>query len=337
VLVAPNGEPYLAYQDFSQPSHRTAVRRFTGGAWAPPTLVGAASVGEGWYNRLVFQPDGTLVVATRDYGLAGRLGVRTCSDPGAGWTTLGSGSPSDGEAHYTDVTALPDGRIAVAFQDRDTTPPDRANVVVWDGATWTSIGGQGISAQICAYPSVDAGPDGVLHVAYTDTAHGTRACVQRYDAVADHWNPVGAPGFTPDLPNNLVLRVGPDGVPHVAYYVWESRIVVRRFQGGAWVVLGGDVDGADTPTVQTEGWRQWLGFEIDAQGRPVVAYQASNLGRRAVVKRFEPATGTWTTLGEPGFTPGAADYLSLALGPDGTPYTAFRDGTTGRAFVMSLR
>lgn len=337
VRIAWDGTPHVAYQDLTSSAHRLGVRRFANGAWSALTTIGSGSTGDAWYNRIAFQRDGSFLIASRDYGLAGALGVRRCAYPGAPWQALSGAAASPGEAHYTDVLALPNGRIFAAFQDRTTLPIDRTTVIEFDGSTWQNLTGAGLSGGYSAYQSLAPGPHGTVLVAFTDGALAGRASVFAYGGAQVGWQPVGPQAFTPDIPNNLVLRVGADGTPYVAYYVWNSRIVVRRFDGSGWPNLGLEVDGADIPAVETEGWRQWLGMDIDSVGRPVVAYEAANLGRRAVVKRWDPSSGTWETLGEPGFTPSSADYLSLALAPDDTPYVAFRDGTNGRAAVMAWR
>lgn len=337
IRIAPSGVPHLAYQDFHAPAHRLGLRRYAGGAWIPLTSQGSGSTGEAWYNRLAFAPDGSLLVAMRDYGLAGALGIRRCAQADAPWETLGGGPASPSEAHYTDIALLQDGRIAAVFQDRGSVPVDRTSVVVSGAGSFETISGAGLGGGYCAYQSLAVRSDGALLAGFTDGLLGGRASVYAWRGGTSGWQALGEPGFTPDIPNNLTLRIGPDGTAYVAYYVWNSRIVVRRFDGLGWPAVGPAVDGADTPTVETEGWRQWLGFEIDAAGRPVVAYQAANLDRRAVVKRWDPGLAEWRTLGEPGFTPGPADYLSLDLAPDGTPYVAFRDGATSRAIVMALR
>jgi hypothetical protein len=336
VRVAPDGVPHLAYQDFTAPAHQLGACRFVNGAWAPVTTANVGSTGDAWYNRLAFLDDGSLFVASRDYGLAGALGVRRCAYPGAPWVALGGAAASPGEAHYTDVAATRDGRILAAYQDRTTVPIDRTTVIEWNGSAWSTLTGIGLSGGYSAYQSLAVQRDGTILVAFTDGALAGRASVFAYVG-SGSWQAIGPQGFTPDIPNNLVLRLGPDGTPFVAYYVWSTRIVVRRFDGNGWPTVGFSATGSDIPTVETEGWRQWLGFEIDSAGRPVVAYEAANLGRRAVVRRWEPALGAWLAIGDEGFTPGSADYLSLDLAPDDTPYVAFRDGTTGRASVMAWR
>ncbi len=335
ILVSPAGVPTIAYQDFNATFHRLSAKRFANGAWQSFGPTGTGSLGDAWYNRMAFDAQGALVVACRDYGLFGGLGVRRCGTPGSTWQLVGGAAASAGEAHYTDIVLLGDGSPIVAYQDRTTTPPDRTSVARLGANGWEQLGPPGISASSSSYQSIALAPDGTLLCAFTDYAYGGRAVALRWDETAQEWQSVGAPGFTPDIPNNLVLRIAPDGTPHVAYYVWNQRVIVRRFDGTGWPQLGASVTGADQPTVETEGWRQWLSLDFDRLGRPWVAYQAQNLGRKAVVKRWNADAATWDTVGAPAFTPAAADYLSMDLGPDDTPYVVFRDGATQRALVMA--
>ena len=46
----------------------------------------------------------------------------------------------------------------------------------------------------------------------------------------------------------------------------------------------------------------------------------------------------WVNVGNAGFSAGVADYTSLAITSDGTPYVAYRDGgNSGEATVMSYQ
>jgi len=335
ILVSPAGVPHVAYQDFTSNFHQLAVRRLVGNEWVRLTTAGGSSEGDAWYNRMGFQRNGALVVASRDYGLHGAMGVRRCAGPDQPWELVGGVPASLGGAHHTDVLVVGDGTIAAAFQDSTTDVSGRATVVEFDGNAWRVLGRPGLSIGFSQYQSLALARDGSILCAFTDNGLGGKATVLRWTGAANGWEPLGQPGFTPDQPNNLQLCVAPDGTPHVVYYVWGSRIVVRRFDGTGWPTLGPPVDGADVPTVETEGWRQWLSLDFDPQGRAWVAYQAANLGRKAVVKRWDRSLHQWETIGAPGFTPAAADYLSMDLDPDGRPYVAFRDALTMRALVMT--
>lgn len=52
--------------------------------------------------------------------------------------------------------------------------------------------------------------------------------------------------------------------------------------------------------------------------------------------RAHAATEVWTPLGAPGISTGPAEYISLALDPQDTPYVAFKDGNAGKASVMKF-
>jgi hypothetical protein len=131
----------------------------------------------------------------------------------------------------------------------------------------------------------------------------------------------------------MQLRLDNNGVPHVAYYRWQSGIVVMQWTGSAWTQVGPDASGGDTPTIETEGWRQWVSLRFDSDNKPYVAYQLLSNGK-SVVRRYESGTSTWDLVGSSGFSPYRADYLVMALSSADVPYVAFRDSRTGKLMVM---
>ncbi|MFG5775617.1 putative Ig domain-containing protein [Comamonas sp. J-3] len=71
--------------------------------------------------------------------------------------------------------------------------------------------------------------------------------------------------------------------------------------------------------------------------KPYVAYRDGANGNKATVMRLNAAGTAWEAVGSAGFSAGDAYYTSLAFGPDGKPYVAYRDGGTGgKATVMRL-
>lgn len=73
------------------------------------------------------------------------------------------------------------------------------------------------------------------------------------------------------------------------------------------------------------------------EGRPYVAYVDTAHGDRASVMRLNSAGTAWETVGRAGFSEGGANETSLAFGPEGKPYVAYRDlAHDGRASVMRL-
>ncbi len=331
--LSPQGVPHLAYQDLGVAYSRLSIRRWDSIAqgWSDVIAPGGGSLAQSWYNRFVFASDGSLWHAAREYQQATAM-VHQLSR--AGWRVLPPGA-SPGDAHYVDIDILPDGRPVVVAQDGSSTPSNRTVVRAFDGQSWRTLGDAPVSPGTAAYQSIAVRRDGVVFCAYSDSMAGGRPVVKRFDAGANQWLDCGQPNFSLENAANLVLEIGPDGAPWLTWNLTFQKISVWRLAPDGWRQVGAEVDGADTPVVATENWRQWLCLRFDSQGRPWTAYQAANLQGRATVKRFDE--GQWRVVGAPAFTPQAADYLTFTLGPDDTPWVAFRDGLTRRGMVMAWR
>src|SRR5258705_6212112 len=197
-----SGAVHVAYQDQSLGTDPATVVRWTGAIWNLVGPRGGASVRQAWYDQLAFDRAGVPLLACRDYGLSGKLGVRRMDAVPGVWRDLGAPGPSPGEAHYTDVAVGRDGTIYVVFADRTTTPIDRATVMRFSGGAWSIVGAPGISAAEAQYPTIALAPNDVPYVAFADRSHPDgsqigRVSVLRYDARSNAWNYVGAAGVTP--------------------------------------------------------------------------------------------------------------------------------------------
>lgn len=339
IAVSPANVPVIAFQDQSLGGINASALRFEQGAWTHESAKGAASVGQAWYTRLAFSNTGELYMACRDYASSGRISIRHYDAAANAWSTIGPTGSSPLEAHYTDIAIAPDGTPVVVYTDHSTVPEAKATCMSFYGGFWHVLGGFGFSPSTAAYTTVAVDGAGTIYAAFSDVsaydaATGAgRATVMRYDAPSNSWSTVGPPGFTPHGALNVSLELDRDGRPWIAYYVWRTQLVVMRFDGTAWVTVGGSASGADRPEMQTEGWRQWLSLAFDSQNVPYIAYQRLDDGNRAAVRRFR--NGVWEPVGNLGFSAGAADYMSMALGTDDVPYVVFRDaGNLQRVRVM---
>lgn len=336
VATDPGGNVYVAYQDQQTGlGARVTAKRRVGDAWLSAGSAGAGSIGAGYYCNLAFDAQNRLLVATRDYALAGGAGVRRFDPIASTWSSVGSGAgPYD--AHYVDIAMAPDGRPCVVYAN--TTLGDRATAMRFDGVSWTPLGTPGFTPAAALYPRIAIAQDGTIYIAYADASlpdatNVGKATVRRFDPASSTWNQVGSPGFSAFGAANLALTLDRTGVPWIAYYRHHSAIVVMRFDGTSWVTTPGSPCGADAPTIDTEPWRQWLSLQFDSQNRPYVAYQLFHAARKAVVRRLEG--NDWALVGQWGFTPGAADYLSMVVDAQDVPWVAFRDGANGqRVSVM---
>ena len=128
VAVAPDGTPYVAWDDDSGGDNEIYVRRWNGSSWeevgAGSATGGGISANSGWseWPSVAVAPDGTPYVAWDDRsGGDGEIYVRRWT--GSSWEEVGAGSASSGGiSNNTDNSRLPS--VAVA--------PDGTPYVAWD-------------------------------------------------------------------------------------------------------------------------------------------------------------------------------------------------------------
>lgn len=326
ILIGDGPQTYISFQDGSTPLGRATVRRFVGSTWLPVGEPGEASRGRAWYNRLALDGQGQLYCVSRDYGIAGQAGVRRFDGVLGAWQDVGDDASPD-EAHFTDIAVSPlTGEPWIVFADRTTTPADRIRVRRFTQGSWEYVGAEPLSIGEGKHSSISFSPSGVAHVAQADVALGEALTVSSWNGTS--WEAVGTPGFNGEQTTAPQIRFDPAGQLHVAWMRRHFEVFVEAFQGGQWAQLGGNaIDPGQVPDLASEVWRQWLPFDFDSQGRPVIAYQSRDEGARLVVRRLEPSG--WQTLGGGFATAERSDYPALAMGPDDQAWVLYRDGAIG--------
>jgi hypothetical protein len=332
-----NDVPYVAYQDGGLPNYRASVQRFIGGQWEYVGAQGGASLGDAWYNQIAFDTQGNLYVTNRDYQLNGRINVRRYPAGGGAWASLGIQGFSALDAHYTSIALRSDGVPFVAYADRFTTPIDRASVMSFQNGIWDFVGVWGTSPNTAGFETIAIAPDGTPYVGFSDSDHVDafnvgKATVMRYDAGAGTWSYVGAPGYSVRGAGNMAIAIDSLGGLWSAYHEFHQRIVVHHFDGQRWNEVGGSASAGDHPTIETEGWRQWISLCFDSQNRPYVAYQLFDGGLKAAVRRYDGTN--WVPVGTIGFSPAGSHYMALGIDKKDVPYVVFRDEANG--FRMSV-
>ncbi|BEU98748.1 hypothetical protein ACDW_44540 (plasmid) [Acidovorax sp. DW039] len=322
LTFAPDGTPYVAYQDGGN-SSKTTVMRFDGTAWQ---VVGTAgfSAGDAQHQSLAFAPDGMPYVAYRDGGAGGKTKVTRFD--GAVWQVVGDAAGfSAGDAQYQSLAFAPDGTPHVAYTDYGNS--GRTTVTRFDGTAWQVVGTAGFSAGYAYNQSLAFAPDGTPHVAYQDSVYGGKTVVMRFDGTA--WQAVGTAGFSAGNAQYQSLAFAPDGTPYVAYQDGgnSSKTTVMSFDGTAWQVVG--------TAGFSAGYASYQSLAFAPDGSPYVAYSDYGNGGKATVMRFDGTT--WQAVGTAGFSADNAASQSLAVAPDGTPYVAYTDyGAGTMTTVMRL-
>ena len=122
------------------------------------------------------------------------------------------------------------------------------------------------------------------------------------------------------------VAVGPDGRPVVAYADGDT-ILVRRWTGAAWELIGPSSASGGLPQIVTDAagrmylaWRQFV--------PPTESFEIFLLARDWTGTTWQPLGTSGSGGGISGAEGGAGvPAYSLALGPDGTPYIAYQSTT----------
>ncbi len=107
LAIAPDGTPYLAYDDWNN-NYKSTVMKYGGSSWA---TVGSAgfSAAEADYVSLAIAPNGSLYVAYQDYGASYGATVMRLAVTGAAHTVTYSGNGSTGGSVPTDSNSYLSG------------------------------------------------------------------------------------------------------------------------------------------------------------------------------------------------------------------------------------
>jgi hypothetical protein len=321
LAFAPDGTPYVAFQDEGNSSKAT-VMRYNGTAWENVGSPGF-STGGATYASLAFAPDGMPYVAFQDGGNSTKATVMRYT--GTVWENVGSAGFSEGMVHFISLAFAPNGMPYLAYQDVGNSV--KATVMRYNGTAWENVGSPGFSTGWASYTSLAFAPDGTPYLAYQDAGNSDKATVKRYNGTA--WVDVGSVGFSAGEATDTFLAFSPNGTPYVVYRGdgQSYKPTVQRYNGTAWVDVG--IPGFTEGTVNDTS----LAFAPD--GTPYVVYQDVSNGHKVTVKRYN---GTdWVNVGGAGFSAGLASEIWLTFASDGTPYVAYRDfGHSGKATVMRL-
>lgn len=246
--IAPDGTPYVAWENIRNGTWDIYVRRWSGTTWVQ---VGAGSAfGGGISNNpmdaisaaLAIGQAGDVYVTWHSYLTNAAPEIFILVWNGIMWEEVGAGSASGGGISNNDmhkafpsIAVSPDGGVFVAWQNGLYGGPlDRSYIYAryWDGVSWQEIGPGSASETGIAMgeqASVAIGSNGIPYLAWSSVCFFSEPCdifVRRWkDGV---WAEVGmgsATGsgisndgysYTPDL------TIEPGNIP---YITWSSRAI----------------------------------------------------------------------------------------------------------------
>jgi hypothetical protein len=301
MAVAPDGTPWVAWEDWTADGPAIYVRHWDGSAWqeAGPGSASDDGISNGGYSRgpsVAVAPDGVPYVAWSENTSFG-WEVYVLRWDGSSWQEVGAGSASGigisnsgGSAAGPSVAIAPDGTVYVAWENF----ADRSQVHIrrWIDSTWQEVGlgsasGGGISQSSgdAAEPVLAIAPNGRPYVAWYDNQSGDSEIYVR-SWTGSVWQEVGqgsagGRGISGNSGHSETpsIAVNADGVPYVAWSDYESgisNIFVRTWDGSAWLEAGagGASDGGISKN-SGDSWRPSL--SISPTGIPFVAWYDDSL------------------------------------------------------------
>ncbi len=248
------------------------------------------------------------------------------------WGLLGPGNFTSQFSYGASMTIDNQGTTYVAFNDGLNA--GKATVMKFDGTSWMNVGDAGISAGSVDSISITTDQNGTPYIAFRDNGNDGKATVMRFNGTG--WEAVGNPGFTASEIAYSSLVISASGTPYLAFQnsnymsAGDGKATVMVFNGTTWETVG---NASFTAGSATHG-----SLFVDYYEKPYFAFSDGANGGKASVMTLSGTGGEaqWVAVGDPGFSAGAAQYLSLTF--DGLNYfLAYQDnGNDGKATVMKF-
>ncbi len=362
VAAAPDGTVYVAWYDNSSGNNEIYVKRWNGSSWQEVGSGSAAGGGISKTNKnskgvdIAVAPDGTPYVVWRDWQ-SGKPETYVKRWNGASWEEVGAGSASGGGISnlkgvsdgWPSIAIAPDGTPYVAWDD-GTAENTEIFVRRWNGSAWEEVGsgsgsGGGISSNSGASsrPSVAIAPDGTPYITWYDLTPGNyEIYVKRFNGSV--WVEVGAGsaqggGISNNSGNSHRSRIAiaADGTPYVTWFdnvSGDFEVFVKRWSGSTWQEVGsGSAQGGGISN--NSGRSRQVRIALSASGRPYIAWYDDSSGDNEIYVRFWDGS-TWAEAGGGSATGGGisdnngfSSLCDIAVAPDGTPYVAWGDNSSG--------
>lgn len=314
IAIAPNGTPYVVYDDFL--TNKPVVKKFDGTSWV---LVGTGGVDSFTAGSTVIKVDknGTPYVGFTSGDDSAKEIVMKYD--GISWTVVGSpdgftAGPASSGRLVLDSAGMP----YVAYLE-DSGCFVLPSMMKFNGTSWVHVGTNRFTIGTADF--MDMAIWGTTpYFAYPDQNDSGKLSVVRFNGSA--WETVGAEGFSASDISSVSIAFS-NGTPYVAFgdMAHAMKATVMKFDGTNWVNVG-------VPDF-TRGGAENLTLAIDKNGTPYVGYTDDSIsGFPATVMKFNGTN--WEAVGTPGCTGTFAEYPELAIDTFGTPYLVYQDLIGGR-------
>jgi len=289
-----------------------------------PQAFSSGSIG---YSSTAADKDGNIYMAYQDQSDSLKKITVKKYTSGA-WENVGPEKFSLGEADFISLAIdSASGTPYVAYQDAQLS----VTVRKFNGTNWDTIGHSGFTGAMATYESLIV-LNGTPYVAYEDFSANDFASVSKFNGTT--WVQLGGAGISSGDALYFSLLADHQGNLYIGYRdiaTSNAGITVQKFEGSQWFIMG--ASGFST------GGAKWISLAVDNSDNLYAAFQdgGASIGKSASVVKWDAANAQWANVGSEGFTPGEADYVSLAINKQGIPYVAYSDVANGsKASVMEF-
>ena len=299
---------------------------------------------------LAVGPGGPLVAWWDNSASDGGIYVRRWD--GAAWVRLDDSTGDDDitttstESFTPSIAVGPANAPIVAWEEQQV---GEIYARQWNGTAWVALRGPAADGGISANagqslePQVAITPAGPIIVWQDDSQGNWEIYVRRWDGAA--WVEMGSGSAGGGgISNNSggsahpVVAVAPDGTPFIAWSdgsnTLYSDIFLRRWDGAAWVEVGGSASGGG---VSQNGGSWAPALDIDPSGAPIVAYVRGVMNDGDIhARRWDGAV--WVDMGEGvSNNDGQSWWPVLAVNQVGAPIIAWMDDSSGQFQIYVRR
>ena len=256
LAIAPDGMPWVAWEDESSWNTEIYIRRWSGFSWETVGSGSASGAGISNSNGGSYDPalaigaDGSAFVAWEDNSdgdkeiYVRRWNGTSWEEAGVGSARWGGISYNIGDSRFPSPAVAPDGSVTIAWQDR-SSGENEIYVLRWDGSSWQEVGAgssssSGISdnAGDSWLPSLALDSDGTPYVSWENhDGWNNDIYIRSWNGAS--WEELGAgsasrSGISDNagLSDDPTMAIGPNGTPYIA---WEDdtsngwEIYVKRY------------------------------------------------------------------------------------------------------------
>ncbi|HSH03175.1 MAG TPA: tandem-95 repeat protein, partial [Anaerolineae bacterium] len=236
------------------------------------------------------------------------------------WHPLGPHKFSATNNNQPRITLGPDNLTPYTLDQNGNT----LSLSYWQNGAWQTLGTPIPDAGII-YDLIIA-TDGTPYVAYADTSLiPNRLSVRQW--TGSNWDYVGTQFISNNYPNSIRLHFDTNETLYIAYIDGNGYVNVKFFNGADWQQLG-------TPDIsQASGY--YLNFDIDLlTNTPYLIFSDVN-------NSYQPAAYYWNGLNwqlinGTTITTNNASSPDIFIHPDGTPYAAYHNNSSGKIVVQQF-